>query len=131
MSQPLKSSGSLALAGLRRKYPHLRDLDPERMLEVVSAALQTGRGGRELAGLVGRYAAERGCASLGPVQIGPSTWAHRDADGTTQLWHRPPTDAERRACREVRAISVTPTGVTPTIEKPATDAAKRVGRLFK
>jgi hypothetical protein len=128
MSQPPKSSSSLALADLRRRFPDLRGLSHERTLELVATGLRTNnRGLGKLMSFAGRYAQERGCASLGPVQIGPSTWAYRGADGRTQIWHREPTPAERRACIRTDKNASRPIPASPA---PVPASTSRVARLF-
>lgn len=134
-------SGSRALDALRDTLPALADLDERRALEVVSLGLRSdARAARQLAGFAGRRARELGCASEGPVQVAPSTWAHRSADGRTQVWHRPPTAAEVRALTSGRSATAAPTArtqvrtqvrsaATPTVK--LSPAAARVGRIFK
>lgn len=132
---------SRALDALRDTLPALADLDERRALEVVSLGLRSdARAARQLAGFAGRRARELGCASEGPVQVAPSTWAYRSADGTTQVWHRRPTEAEVRALTSGRSATAAPTArtqvrtqvrraATPTVK--LSPAAARVGRIFK
>lgn len=126
------SSGSLALARLRRRFPEVRTLGSEsRVLEVLGAALKTNaRDLGSLVGFAGEYAAENGCRSGGPVKVGASTWVHRSADGSTQVWHRPPTQAEIRALAEPADQPVGPVRAAHSA-RPASESAKRCGRLFR
>ena len=139
MSLPSKLTGSLAFAALHRELPELRKLGPDRTLAIVGAGIAAGYhpASRPFVRFAGRFAQERGCATSGPVQIGPSTWAHRCADGRTLLWHRRPTAAEVRALtggRPAARAARRPTRQAAIAVKPSaktTAAAQRVARLFR
>lgn len=128
---------SRAIDALRNALPGLADLGEVRTLEVVALGLRTdARAARQLAGFAGRRARELGCASEGPVQVAPSTWAYRSADGTTQVWHRRPTEAEVRALTGAHPSAHPPartqvrrTSSAPTVK--LSPAVARVGRIFK
>ena len=133
-SHPQKSSCT-PLAELRQAVPLMAEVPDHRALEHVAAGLSTtNRFTKPFTRFAGRVAEERGCATRGPVEVAPGVWAHRSATGT-QLWHRPPTPAEVRAC-----LSGTPTPRstrTRSTRSPRrqsvtlTPEAARVARIFR
>ena len=110
----------------------MRKLSDPRALEVIAVGLHSqGLHTRALVGFAGRRAVELGCASEGPVQIAPSTWAYRSATGT-KVWHRRPTPAETRelATGARRATKTQTRRRKPATTQTSADMA-RVERLFK
>lgn len=131
---------SKALDALYRDLPELRSLTERAALERVAGGLRTcAPAVRQLASFAGRRAEELGCASRGPVEVAPGSWAYRSADGRTQIWHRRPTDSEMRAfngARSATRTSARPAARTRSRASAASTvklspAAARVGRIFK
>lgn len=129
---------SKAVDALYRDLPELGDLTEQRALERVAVGLRTcAPVVRQLARFAGRRATELDCASRGPVEVAPGTWAYRSADGRTQLWNRRPTDSEMRAftgARSATRTSARPAARSRSRSAPTvklSPAAARVGRIFK
>ena len=134
MSPPQKSR-STPLAELRQAVPDLADVPEHRALEHVASGLaSSSRFTRPFVRFAGRLAEERGCATRGPVEVAPSTWAYRSATGT-RIWRRPPTPAEVREClsgtptaRSTRTRSTRSPSRRPSVTM--TPEAARVMRIF-
>ena len=110
----------------------MAEVPDHRALEHVAAGLSTtNRFTRSYMRFAGRVAEERGCATRGPIEVAPGTWAFRSAAGT-QIWNRPPTQAEVRECLS----GTTPTPRSTRTRSPrrqsvaVTPEAARVMRIF-
>lgn len=137
MSRQVKSNATQAIGVVYARLPELRTLGEVKALETLGRSLGGyGPDTRRFLAAASQYAAARGCATAGPVKVGDA-WVHRSAAGLTRVWHREPTQAERRE------LTTTPTTSTPRsrrsvqrsqrrpVQSTQTTTARRVGRMFR